>query len=73
MTSLRQILPTIAKKHKKHDIRVINTIMRSPFNFLYQKIEEYDNRAIRFPYWGIYYLKPKYRKDITESTTNDTK
>lgn len=52
-----KILKELAKKYNK-DVRVINTVTRHPFKFLYDVMEDpYDNTPVRIMYLGVFTQK----------------
>ena len=62
MIKVRNLVPEFSKKYKK-DPRVVAAILQSPFLFIDSVFaDDYDYRAIRMPYFGVFNLKPKYRK-----------
>ena len=57
----------LAKKYKK-DARFIRRVAHHPFDFLHQKISDPDDhRPIRFRYVGVFYVKPYWRKAMTNT------
>ncbi len=56
-----KILKELAKKYNK-DVRVINTVTRHPFKFLYDVMEDpYNNTPVRIIYLGVF--TQKYSKN----------
>jgi hypothetical protein len=52
----KRIIKELAIKYGK-DVRVINTITRHPFKFLYELMQSQDERAFRIKYFGIFAMK----------------
>ena len=52
----KQILKQLSIKYKK-DVRVIDTITRHPFKYLYELMQSQDERAFRIKYFGVFAMK----------------
>ena len=63
MIKIAKLVPEFSKKYNL-DPRVVNAVLRSPFVFIDSVFADDDDyRAVRMPYWGVYNLKPKFRKE----------
>ena len=63
MIRVSKLVSEISKEYKL-DPRMVNDILRSPFLFTAKVMaDDEDDRAIRLPFWGVYNLKPRFRKD----------
>jgi hypothetical protein len=52
----KQIVKKLSIKYGK-DVRVIDTITRHPFKFLYYLMQSDDERAFRLKYFGVFVMK----------------
>lgn len=51
-----KIIKELSIKYNK-DVRVIDTITRHPFKFLYNLMQSDDERSFRIKYFGIFTMK----------------
>lgn len=67
MIPSNNIYNQLAKKYGK-DARFIRRITHHPFDFLHQKITDPDDhRPIRLRYVGVFFVKPYWRKAMTNT------
>ena len=52
----KQIIKELSIKYGK-DVRVINTITRHPFKFLYELMQSESEKAFRIKYFGVFAVK----------------
>ncbi len=63
MIKVQKLVSEMARAYKL-DPRVVNAILRSPFLFTDSVFSnDKDYRPIMLPYWGMFVLKPRYRKE----------
>lgn len=61
------IYTQLAKKYNK-DVRFIRRVAHHPFDFLHQTISDPDDhRPIRLRYVGVFYVKPYWKKAMTNT------
>lgn len=49
--------------YHKMDKRILRVILNSPFGFACDRMQNYDNKPIRFMYLGSVRLKPKLERE----------